>query len=114
VVSFIAVLVAMLLVDVRMSIIVILSVGLSTLFIAFIAPRSQKQFAKQQKAVGELNDRVEEVYAGHTIVRTYNREGEEIKRLQKHSQDLYEASWRAQFYSNIMNPSVNVARDFGI
>lgn len=114
VVTFITVLVVMLTVDIRMSLIVVASVGLSALFILFIAPKSQKQFAKQQKVVGELNDRVEEVYGGHTIVKTYTREEDEIKRLTKHSDDLYNASWQAQFYSGIMMPAVNFARDLGI
>jgi len=114
VVTFVAVLFAMLSVDVKMSLIVFASVGLSTIFIAFLAPRSQKQFANQQRVVGELNDRVEEVYSGHTIVKTYNREDDEIARLTNHSNDLYEASWKAQFYSGIMMPSVNFARDLGI
>lgn len=114
VVTFVAVLIAMLMVDVKMSLIVFASVGLSTLFIAIIAPRSQKQFSKQQQVVGSLNDRVEEIYSGHTIVKTYNREADEISRLTEHSDDLYEASWRAQFYTGIMMPSVNFARDLGI
>src|SRR5699024_6845469 len=114
VVTFVAVLIAMLSVDVKMSLIVFASVGLSTLFISLLAPRSQKQFANQQRVVGELNDRVEEVYSGHTIVKTYNREADEISRLTDHSNDLYEASWKAQFYSGIMMPAVNFARDLGI
>src|SRR5690625_3506634 len=114
VVTFITVLFAMLAVDWRMSLIVIASIGLSALFIAFIAPKSQKQFSNQQKAVGLLNDRVEEAYAGHTIVRTYNREHEEIETLKERSDLLYDASWKAQFYSGIMMPAVNFARDLGI
>lgn len=113
-VTFVTILIAMLLLDITMALIVIGSVGLSALFIAFIAPKSQRQFAIQQKTVGELNDRVEEVYSGHTIVRTYNREEEEIERLIGHSDDLYEASWKAQFFSGIMMPAVNLARDIGI
>lgn len=113
-VTFITVLIAMLSLDVTMSLIVIASIGLSTIFIAFIAPKSQKQFALQQKTVGDLNDRVEEVYSGHTIVRTYNREDAEIEQLKMHSDRLYEASWKAQFFSGIMMPAVNLARDLGI
>lgn len=113
-VTFVTVLIAMLYVNVSLSLIVIASVSLSGLLILFLAPKSQKQFAKQQRVVGKLNDRVEEVYSGHTVVRTYNREDEEIERLTKHSDDLYNASWRAQFYSGIMMPAVNFARDLGI
>lgn len=113
-VTFVTVLIAMLVVNIPLSLIVIASVGLSALLIAFLAPKSQKQFAKQQRVVGQLNDRVEETYAGHTVVRTYNREDREIERLKEHSDNLYDASWRAQFFSGIMMPAVNFARDLGI
>ena len=113
-VTFITVLVAMVLVNFALSVIVIASVGLSAILIAFLAPKSQKQFANQQRVVGQLNDRVEEAYSGHTIVRTYNREASEIERLKEHSDNLYNASWKAQFFSGIMMPAVNFARDIGI
>ena len=54
------------------------------------------------------------MYSGHTIVKTYNREEDEIARLTERSDELYETSWRAQFYSGIMMPAVNFARDLGI
>jgi len=114
IVTFFSVLFAMFLVDLTMSLIVIASVGLGAVFIVFIAPRSQRQFQEQQRVVGELNDRVEEVYSGHTMVKTYTREEDEIARLTKHSDELYERSWRAQFYSGVMMPAVNFARDLGI
>ena len=113
-VTFITVLIAMVLVNFALSVIVIASVGLSAILIAFLAPKSQKQFANQQRVVGQLNDRVEEAYSGHTIVRTYNREASEIERLKEHSDNLYNASWKAQFFSGIMMPAVNFARDIGI
>ncbi len=114
VMTFIAVLIAMLTVDVTMSFIVFASAGLSAAFIAFIAPRSQRKFAEQQRLVGKLNDQVEEVYSGHTVVRTYNRELAEVETLEEESNRLYDASWKAQFYSNLMMPAVNFARDLGV
>ncbi|MDN6161240.1 MAG: ABC transporter ATP-binding protein/permease, partial [Atopostipes sp.] len=114
VVTFISILIAMLSVDITMSFIVFASVGLSALFIAFIAPKSQQRFADQQRTIGHLNDKVEEVYSGHTVVRTFNQEEKEIEELEGHSNDLYNASWRAEFFSGIMMPAVNFARDLGV
>ncbi|MDN6409086.1 MAG: ABC transporter ATP-binding protein/permease [Tetragenococcus halophilus] len=114
VVTFIAILIAMLSVDVTMSFIVFASVGLSALFIAFIAPKSQEKFADQQRTIGHLNDKVEEVYSGHTVVRTFNKEKNEVEQLERHSNNLYDASWKAQFFSGIMMPAVNFARDLGV
>ena len=67
----------MLSVDVKMSLIVFASVGLSTIFIAFLA-LDHKNNLQINKSCWWVNDRVEEVYSGHTIVKTYNREDDEI------------------------------------
>lgn len=112
-VTFVSVLVTMLIVDWRMSLIVIGSVGLSLILIAIVASRSQRQFARQQREIGNINDHVEEIYSGHTIVRAYNQEGYEKAVFDEKNTRLYKASWRAQFLSGIMMPLVNMSRDFG-
>lgn len=112
-VMFVGVLVVMFWVNWRLAIVVVLTVPISVLLISLIAPRAQKQFAKQQKELGILTDHVEEVYAGHTIVKTYNREEDEINRFLEQSSKLNKASTKAQFLSIIMMPLVNFARDLG-
>lgn len=113
VVTFVSVLITMLSVDWRMSLVVIGSVGLSFIFIAIVASRSQRQFVRQQREVGNINDHVEEIYSGHTIVRAYNQEDYEKEIFDGKNSDLYNASWKAQFLSGIMMPLVNMSRDFG-
>ena len=39
-----------------------------------IMGRSQKYFRRQQKHLGEINGHIEEIYAGHTVVKAYNGE----------------------------------------
>lgn len=112
-VLFFIVLIVMFIVNVRLSLVVVITVPISALMIALVAPRSQKQFANQQKELGILNNQVEEIYSGHTIVKTYNQEEEEIEKFLKQSKKLDEASWKAQFLANIMMPLVNFARDLG-
>ena len=101
VVQFVTVLVIMFAIDIRLTLVTIVTVPISFLLIAFVAPKSQKQFALQQKELGVLNDQVEETFSGHTIVKTYNREEEEIERFMKQSAKLNDASWKAQFLSLI-------------
>lgn len=113
VVTFFSVLITMMAVDWRMSLVVIGSVGLSFLFIAIVASRSQRQFIRQQREVGNINDHVEEIYSGHTIVRAYNQEDHEQTVFDDKNMQLYQASWKAQFLSGIMMPLVNLSRDFG-
>lgn len=113
VIMFVTVLVIMFMVNWMLALVVLLTFPISAGCIYFIAPRAQKQFARQQKELGILTDQVEEVYAGHTIVKTYNREDDENARFVDQSAKLNDASTKAQFLSIIMMPLVSFARDLG-
>lgn len=113
VVQFVTVLVIMFAIDIRLSLVTIVTVPISFLLIAYVAPKSQKQFGLQQKELGILNDQVEETYSGHTIVKTYNREEAEIEKFMEQSAKLNDASWKAQFLTGIMMPLVSFSRDLG-
>lgn len=113
VVQFVTVLTVMIAIDIRLTLVTIVTVPLSFLLIAWVAPKSQKQFAAQQKELGVLNDQVEETFSGHTIVKTYNREEDEIEKFITQSARLNDASWKAQFLSGIMMPLVSFSRDLG-
>ena len=113
VVQFVTVLTVMTVIDIRLTLVTIVTVPISFLLIAWVAPKSQRQFASQQRELGVLNDQVEETFSGHTIVKTYNREEDEIEKFVLQSSKLNEASWKAQFLSGIMMPLVSFSRDLG-
>ncbi|WEV52890.1 ABC transporter ATP-binding protein [Bifidobacterium sp. ESL0704] len=69
---------------------------------------SQKYFAQQQLALGEVNGHVEEMYAGHTVVKAYNGEADSIRRFEKYNNDLYDSAWKSQFLSGLMGPMMNM------
>ncbi|MDP2234614.1 MAG: ABC transporter ATP-binding protein, partial [Actinomycetota bacterium] len=80
-----------------------LSIGSAIL----IAKRSQKQFAAQWKHTGTLNGHVEEMFSGHAIVKVFGRQEEAIAVFDEENELLYEASFKAQFISGIIMPSMN-------
>lgn len=113
VVQFVTVLAVMISIDIRLTLVTVVTVPISFILIAIVAPKSQKQFAAQQRELGVLNDKVEETFSGHTIVKTYNREEDEIKAFEEQSERLNDASMKAQFLSGIMMPLVSFSRDLG-
>ena len=72
-----------------------------------IAGRSQKQFARQWASTGTLNGQVEEMHTGHAIVKVFGRQEEAIADFMAENDRLYEASYKAQFISGIIQPSMN-------
>jgi len=88
------------------------AISLLVLPIAFfgtmqIAKRSQKQFTAQWKHTGDLNGHIEEMHTGHAIVKMFGRQDEAIEVFDDRNQKLYEASFKAQFISGIIQPMMN-------
>ena len=78
-----------------------------------IMEASQKYFTRQQVALGDVNGHVEEMYAGHTIVKAYNGEADSIRRFERYNADLYDSGWKSQFLSGLMMPLMNFVGNFG-
>ncbi len=71
-----------------------------------IGPRSQKAFGTQWKKVGRLNARVEESFSGHALVKVFGREVDSREKFQIENEELYEASFKAQFLSGVIMPGM--------
>lgn len=91
--------------------IVILMVPINAVLMTFVIRRSQKEFSRRSREQGNLNDLVEEVYSGHSIVKVYNNENLEKEEFEKRSDELNDASTKAEWFSGLMNPLVGFSKD---
>ncbi len=71
-----------------------------------IAKRSQPHFIAQWRHTGALNGHVEEMTTGHNIVKLYNRQDWAIEEFQRSNEALFQASFKAQFISGIIQPTM--------
>ncbi len=71
-----------------------------------IARRSQVQFAAQWDQTGALNGLVEETHTGHTLVALFGRRQATIDQFDEQNRSLYDASFRAQFLSGVIQPTM--------
>ncbi len=69
-----------------------------------IMGKSQKYFSRQQRRLGEINGHIEEIYAGHTVVKAYNGEEAAQKTFDRMNDDLRESGFRAQCLAGMMMP----------
>ncbi|GGA57118.1 hypothetical protein GCM10007416_32930 [Kroppenstedtia guangzhouensis] len=113
VVTLAGVVVMMLTISPLMTGIVILTLPLSFLVTTVIASRSQRYFMGQQKALGELNGHVEEMYTGHQIVKAFGREERSISNFNKINRKLYDSGWKAQFISGVIMPLMTLINNIG-
>ena len=104
--TIIGVLAIMLWISPLLAIISLLTVPLSIVVTMFIAKRSQQQFAQQWARTGTLNGHVEEMHTGHSIVKAFGRQDEAIERFDSENEQLFQASYRAQFLSGTIQPAM--------
>jgi ATP-binding cassette subfamily B multidrug efflux pump len=69
-----------------------------------IVRRSQKHFKNQQKFIGKVNGHVEEMLAGHIVVKAFCGEEESAKTFEGYNEGLYKSAWKANFLSGLMMP----------
>src|SRR5579863_10721093 len=112
-VTLLGVIIIMLTISWLLSLIIVLTLPLSLLITVGIAKRSQGYFRKQQRSLGELNGHVEEMYAGHKIVKAFGRETEAVAEFNTRNDKLYDAGWRAQFVSGIIMPLMRFVGNIG-
>jgi ATP-binding cassette subfamily B protein len=96
-----------------MTLAAVLSSLIGFTFMFLIMGRSQKYFTRQQKCLGKLNGHVEEMYAGHTVVRAYNGEENSGKIFDRMNHDLYESGLKAQCLAGIMQPLMGFIGNLG-
>lgn len=78
-----------------------------------IMGRSQKYFTRQQKHLGQINGHIEEMYAGHTVVKAYNGEGDSQKTFDQMNRKLCDSGFKAQCLSGLMMPIMNFIGNLG-
>jgi ATP-binding cassette subfamily B protein len=74
---------------------------------------SQRYFKQQQEYLGHVNGHVEEMYAGHNVVRAYNGEERSVKKFTGLNDVLYGAAWKSQFFSGLMMPIMGFIGNLG-
>lgn len=83
------------------------------IFMFSVLGKSQKYFTESQKALGDLNGYIEEIYSGHNVVKSYNGTKDAIKNFDKLNIALYEAKRKSIFMSGTMQPMMGFIGNLG-
>ncbi|AZI58949.1 ABC transporter ATP-binding protein [Nakamurella antarctica] len=104
--TVLGVLIMMFIISPLLAIIGLVTIPLSALITAIIGKRSQKLFVAQWKSTGELNGQIEESFTGHSLVKVFGRQLESEATFKTKNDELYAASFGAQFVSGIIMPAL--------
>ena len=89
-----------------LAVVSVITIPLALTVTFLIARRSQVQFADQWDRTGTLNGLVEETHTGHALVQAFGRRRPTIDEFGRQNQQVYQASFRAQFLSGVIQPSM--------
>ena len=109
----VGVLVMMFSINWLMTLVALAMVPLSFGLIAVVVKGSQKYFKQQQEYLGHVNGHVEEMFAGHNVVRAYNGEERSVGKFAGLNDVLYGAAWKSQFLSGMMMPIMSFIGNLG-
>ncbi|MGQ0845418.1 MAG: ABC transporter ATP-binding protein [Sporichthyaceae bacterium] len=96
-----------------LALVVLVTIPLSVRAAKAIGRRSQPQFVKQWSTTGKLNAHVEEMYTGHALVRVFGRGPEAAAVFAERNDELYRSSFRAQFLSGVIGPTMQLIGNLG-
>ncbi|TPQ15525.1 ABC transporter ATP-binding protein [Streptomyces sporangiiformans] len=87
-----------------LALVALVTVPLSFYAATRVGKRSQPHFVQQWRSTGKLNAHIEEMYTGHTLVKVFGRQDESAAQFAEQNEKLYEAGFKAQFNSGVMQP----------
>ncbi|HEY7024256.1 MAG TPA: ABC transporter ATP-binding protein [Candidatus Limnocylindrales bacterium] len=102
------VLIMMISISWELALISLLAIPASLIVTVLIIRRSQRLFVAQWASTGALNGQVEEMHTGHNIVTVFGHQKEAAANFEVENERLYQASYRAQFISGIIQPAMNL------
>jgi len=111
--TLIGVLVMMLSISPLMTLIALFILPVSALLMTTVVKVSQKHFRTQQKALGEINGQVEENFAGHLVIKAFNKEEDITRAFDQTNDVLYASAWKSQFLSGLMHPVMMFVGNLG-
>lgn len=102
--TIVGVLVMMFWISPLLALVALVTVPLSVVVATRVGKRSQPHFVQQWRTTGKLNAHVEEMYTGHALVKVFGRQRESAREFAEQNDALYEAGFKAQFHSGVMQP----------
>ncbi len=111
--TVVAVLAMMVSISPMLALIAVATVPLSLVATRAIARRAQRLFVAQWTSIGRLNAHIEETYSGFTVVKTFGHQAAAREQFRVCNDDVYQASFGAQFFSGLVAPATAFLGNLG-
>lgn len=112
-VTVVGVLIMMFTISWQLTLIALAILPVTFSILGLVMSRSQKYYIGQQKALGDADGHIEEMYGAHQIVQAFNGEAASVVTFKKYNDELYTSGWKSQFFGSLMMPISNLVGNIG-
>jgi ATP-binding cassette subfamily B protein len=96
-----------------LTLVTLITLPLTAVATWLVTRRSQKYFVGHQKVLGDLNGHVEEMYAGHKVVKAFGFEDASTSQFDRINEELYDHGWKSHFLSGLLMPVIGLINNVG-
>ena len=105
--------IAMVILNIKLSLLALLFVGISAVATNFVSKLSQRYYAENFAAMGALSGKIEEVYSGNRVIKVFNQQDDMIEEVSKLNYKQFEANRKAQFADYSIYPTIRFLNQLG-
>ena len=87
--------------------------GISLLVTKIVSAKTLRSALERQQRVSDVTALVEEGYSGRVIIKAFNQEGESSHKMHRATEELAEATRKADFMINAINPAIRFINRLG-
>lgn len=111
--TIILTIIAMLILNLKLSLLIFFFIGISAIATNYVSSLSQRYYADNFAAMGDLSGKVEEVYSGNRVIKVFNKQEDMINEISKLNKKQFEANRRAQFVDFAIYPTIRLLNQLG-
>lgn len=99
--------------SVLLTVVFLTFMGISLLVTKIVSAKTLRSALERQQRVSDVTALVEEGYSGRVIIKAFNQEGESSHKMHKATEELAEATRKADFMINAINPAIRFINRLG-
>jgi len=105
--------IAMVILNPKLSLLIFIFIGISAIATNFVSSLSQRYYADNFAAMGDLSGKIEEVYSGNRIIKVFNQQSDMIEEVSQLNKKQFEANRKAQFVDFAIYPTIRFLNQLG-
>ncbi|GEQ16170.1 MULTISPECIES: ABC transporter ATP-binding protein [Clostridium] len=111
--TIILTIISMIILNLKLSLIIFIFIGISAIATNYVSSLSQRYYAYNFHAMGQLSGKIEEVYSGNRIIKIFNQQEDIIQEVTELNKKQFEANRKAQFVDFAIYPTIRLLSQLG-